>query len=410
MILIFEPTWTGTTHVPCNSATVQAIALAFPEQEIRLHADPTHLDELRRDGRLMATPGLSLVPIRLSSRWRGRPQIVCWRRMLQEWRIFRAALRAVPRGEPCLLVLISTTATAPFAAAWAGRFSGRAVSVQVSFHGNLNDVLGWRSRNPFARAYDTRSLLEARYPVPVRFLVLEEGIRVELQTLVPATDGRTDVLPHPSNPIEAAAWVTPPARPPTRIGFVGLGTPEKGMDTFLSIATRARATHGACLAFVHVGRMPDGAGPSGFDALEHPPATRQLARQEFMARLGSLHYIMLPFRRGYYDLSASGALLDAVTWLKPVIAMRVPLTERFFAEYGDIGHLCVDEAEMERVVAEVAGRPDFARYDRQVDALRRARAARTPEALAPRYRRMVESGFPGLLGAQRATIGVEAPG
>ena len=396
MILAFETTWTGTTHAPGNSATLQAVALAWPGQTVRMHADATHLAELRRDARLMAVPGLELVPIGISTRWRGRPQIACWRRMLQEWRTFRAALAAVPRDEPCLIVLISTTATAPFAAAWAARLSGRRVAVQVGFHGNLNDALGWRSRNPLARAFDTRSVLQARYPVQVRFLVLEEGIRTALEAVVPGTADRTDVLPLPVNPAERAndAPVAPP--PPLRVGFVGLATPEKGMDSFLAIARRLGEARRGALAFVHVGSVPEGADTAGFEVLEHPAVVGHLPRAEFTARLAGLHYIMLPFRRGYYDLSASGALLDAVTWLKPVIAMRVPLTEAFFAEYGEIGFLCEDVAEMERVVAMLAADPDPQRYARQVQALRGAQAARSTAALAARYRRIVAEGFPRL--------------
>ena len=48
MILVFEMLWTGTQHAVGNSATLQAIARGFPEQSVRVFADPTHLAELRR--------------------------------------------------------------------------------------------------------------------------------------------------------------------------------------------------------------------------------------------------------------------------------------------------------------------------------------------------------------------------
>ena len=50
MILVFEMTWTGLIHAPGNSATVQVIARAFPEQRIRMHAEAEHLAALRADG------------------------------------------------------------------------------------------------------------------------------------------------------------------------------------------------------------------------------------------------------------------------------------------------------------------------------------------------------------------------
>lgn len=402
MILAFEPCWTGTTHAPGNGATLQVVARAFPGAELHVHADPSHLDELRRDAPLMALAGVRLVPIALSPHWPGRPQIVCWRRMLHEARVVRAALRQVPAGVSCLVLLLSATATTSFAAAWAARLSGRRAAVQVVMHGNLNDIVGWRPRNPLARAFDTLAALRARYPVPLRFVVLEEAIRTALDRIVPGAAERTDVLPLPMNTVEAAAAPVAAPTPPLSIGFVGLGTAEKGMDRFLAFARRLRERHGTRLRFVHVGRMPEGVDPAAADVLADPPSSAHLSRAEFARRIASLDYVVLPYRRGYYDLSASGALLDAVTWLKPVIATRVPLTEQFFAEHGDLGVLCDDHAALEAAIEDALLRPDAARHAAWIKALEGARAARAPEALALRYRRLVAQGFPGLVAAQAA--------
>ena len=46
------------------------------------------------------------------------------------------------------------------------------------------------------------------------------------------------------------------------------------------------------------------------------------------------------------NLSASGALLDAITWLKPIIANRIPFVANLFERYGDIGYLCDDPDQM----------------------------------------------------------------
>jgi glycosyltransferase involved in cell wall biosynthesis len=266
----------------------------------------------------------------------------------------------------------------------------------VGFHGNLNDATDWRSRNPLLRAFDTRALLSARLPVPTRFLVLEPSIRSALAETFPDAAERTDVLPLPINTAEIATAAETPLALPLRMGFVGLGTPAKGMDVFLSVAARLKARWGERVEFIHIGRMPPDM-PPGVKVLAHPAAREPLPREEFAARLGSLHYVMLPFRKGYYDFSASGALIDALTWLKPVITTGVPLTRQFFEEYGDIGELCEDEDGLEAAVEAILAAPDAARHARQVAALRQARESRRVEVLALQYRRMVENVFPGLL-------------
>ncbi|MEJ0018583.1 MAG: hypothetical protein WDN25_18890 [Acetobacteraceae bacterium] len=397
MILIFEMTWTGVVHAPGNSATIHIIARAWPEQIVRVHAEVTHLTELRRDAVLAALPNVEFVAIEVSPQWRSHPQIVSFRRLAQEFRTVRAALARVPRAEACLVFMISATATGVFAAAWAARLSGHRAGLQIGFHGNLNDVAGWRPRNPVTRALDARSGIEARHPVTTRFLVLETAIRIALAANLPAAAARTDVLPHPIATGEIPAMAGRPLAPPVRIGFVGLGTAAKGIDIFLSVAGRIRARWGDKVEFVHVGRIPPDMDARPLDVLAHPPSTELLTRDEFTARLASLHYVFLPFRSGYYDLSASGALIDALTWLKPIITSRIPLTEQFFREYGDIGVLANDETGLEAAIDEILTEMDTARYARQIEALRAARDARHVDRLAQRYRDIVTRGFPGLL-------------
>lgn len=396
MISIFEMCWTGTTHAPGNSATTQIVARAWPEQDVVFHADASHIAELQRDASLTTLPNVRFSPVPVSSAWPGRPAVVSAARAWQEFSTVLRALRAAPRHEPQLVFLISTTATGSAAAAWASRLSGRQVAVQVGLHGNLSDAFGWRSRNPVSRAADLHAALVGRHPVPLRFLVLEEGIKAALEQRLPAAARRTDALPLPINPAELCDGPAALPSSPIRFGFVGLGTADKGIDIFLRLASAMRTRHGDRAEFVHVGQVPGGANLASYAVLRDPPATALLSRDEFTRRLGGLHHVVLPFGRGYYDLSASGALMDAITWLRPVITTRVPLTERLFEEFGDVGVLCDDEVALAVAVEEAIIRPDPERYLRQVEALRRARTARHPAELAQRYRHLVECGFPDL--------------
>jgi hypothetical protein len=131
-----------------------------------------------------------------------------------------------------------------------------------------------------------------------------------------------------------------------------------------------------------------------------------MPRAAYIERLLSLHYVFLPLKPVYYRLSPSGGFIDALTWLKPVIATRLPIIADCFDEGGDIGHLCDDLAGMQAVLRAIMARPEPARYARQVEALRRVRARREPAALAPAYRRLVVEGFPGFSGEANDTIAV----
>lgn len=403
MILVFEPTWTGTMHAPGNSATIQTISRAFPEQQIRVFADASHLAELRKDPALTERPGITFHSITLEQQFLHRPHIVSMRRFWRELAAMRIALRGAPRDEQCLLMLISATSTAIFAASLLLRTSQRRLAVQVGLHGNLNDLNGWRPRNPLLRTMDTRAVLTARHPSALRFLVLEQAIRDELERREPCLAARTDVLDLPVNASEIAFVPQMELTRPVRIGFVGLASEAKGFPLFLQTAREVKARHGDAVEFHLVGRLMPGADlPQGAGLLDSPVTDKHLPRDVFRQQLGSLHFVFLPYRAGgYYDLSASGALLDAITWLKPVIASSVPLTQALIRRYGDIGYLCNDPAQMAWLIDQVVSELDTDHYKQAISYLKTARDLRQPDRLAGNYRETFEAGFAEFFRSQK---------
>lgn len=401
MILVFEMTWTGTQHAPGNSVTIQTIARAVPEQDIRVFADPSHLAELARDSAFAQLRQVALRPIAISPHYQFKTHIVSFRRFLREFATMWSALREVPPGQTCLLFLISATPSSVIAVSILAGWSNRVVGVQIGLHGNLNDLTAWRSRNPLVRAFDLPSVLARRHRRELRFLVLEEAIRRELHKLAPGAAAATDVLPLPVNLAEVDRANPPPLAQPLRIGLVGQATEAKGITPFLSLACELKARHGAKVAFEVIGRAPPGSDLARFAILDEPVTHDHLSREAFCARLARLHYVCLPLQPGYYNLSASGALIDAMTWLIPVIACRVPIIEDAFNQVGEIGYLCDDGQAMHGVIEDLLNNPDPVRYARQVAAMRRARDARMPDALARKYRDIVLREFPGLLRNER---------
>ncbi len=397
MILVFEMTWSGPVHAPGNSATIQTIAQAYPREAVRVFADASHIAELRADAALTAHANVAFQPIELYPHLFGKTHIVSWGRFRQELATLRRGLATVARDERCLIMLISATPTAILAARWLARLGRGRIGVQVGLHGNLNDINGWRPRNPLARAFDLRSALSARYPPMFSFLVLEEGIKLALSEAIPAVADRVQVLPLPINTTELPGQHDVRLQPPVRIGLVGQATQAKGIDLFLDLARDFKARHGSGVEFVLVGRATAGSDLSAFGILEDPVTTDVLPRDQYLARLAKLHYVLLPLQDQYYRLSASGALIDAITWLKPVIATRLPIVEALFRRFGDIGYLCDDAAAMRESLEKAVTARDAARYQLQVEAMRMVRASRSPAALAADYRALMQQMFGGLL-------------
>jgi glycosyltransferase involved in cell wall biosynthesis len=377
-------------HSPGNSATTQVVAHAFPDQRVRVLAETSHISELKSDPFLSKLPNIEFLDIpAYDDTLRGKLHIVSFRRMAREFRILARAIRAVEGDENIHVFLLSATSTAIFVCGWLLRlFRGRTLTFHIGLHGNLNDIRGWRPLNPLKRRYDMRSALTARRHNRLRFLVLDESIRDEMIRILPTAGRLLDVLPLPLNPNEVGLKTPLGLSKPVRIGFVGLATRAKGIDVFLEVARTARKQFGDRFEFHLVGRLQQGTELPPLDVLAHHASHKMMSREEFKTHLAKLHYIMLPFRSGYYNLSASGAIIDALVWEIPIIATRVPLVERLFAHYGNIGYLCDDGGDLIEAIEDIA-KLNPAHYDKQVAAIVAAGRDRLPQNLAPRYRAML---------------------
>jgi hypothetical protein len=411
MILAFEMVCIATGHAATNSALIQTISDGYPDQHVRVYAHHSHIHELRSDPVLVRHTNVSLQAVPISPHYMYRTHIVSLRRGLRElWTLFRG-LSAVPAREPCLIVLLSATPTAIFAASLLTRLMPRRLDVQVVMHGNLNDAFGWRTRNPVARMVDLRAALDRRNGGRLRLLVLEDAISRALVRRAPGARNILDVLPHPISPIEVQGAEPNHLAPPIRIGLVGQATESKGITPFLAMARAFRQSHPSAVSFHIVGNAPRDIDLNAFAVLSEPVPTLHISRPEYLEKLRRLHYVCLLLRPDYYELSASGALMDAVIWMRPVIATRVPIIEDLFDRFGDIGELCDDVASAHAAVARLASAPDPQRYERQIANLRRLRTSRLPETQAPDYRRLIDAAFPALLTArQRESVNVPSHG
>lgn len=404
MIILCELEADGMVHSPVNIGLIRTICRAFPDETVLLFASASHLEATAGQIPPSEVPNLRPQAIRIPAMDAGP-----WRRFLPDIRHLGAWLAQVGDDEDCLLVLLSANTSSMFAVALLLALSRRRrLGVHLTLHSDLAQVAGWRSANPLIRWQDYVSALLACRRDRARYLVLEPAVGDELEQALPALAGRVDALPHPVDPAEAdrAGETRPP--PPVRIGFLGLATRQKGIDLFLQLARTCKDRLDGGVAFHIVGRLADKVGEADLSGLASPPSSDRLDREDYLRGLTALHYICLPYQGRQYRFSASGVLLDAVAWRKPVIALRVPIVEDLFRHYGDIGYLCDDVDEMFDAVTSIERSFDPDRYDRQVTALTAIRDARLPRSLAARYRDVVGAGFPGLLaGGRMAGRGAE---
>jgi glycosyltransferase involved in cell wall biosynthesis len=355
MILVIEPIFPNAHHAAVNAGMLRGILIAAGNEPVVFAAHPDHraavLDVLGPTDPLQ----FSTVDIDVHA-----PGGVSFKRFLVQARTIVGLTRRLgARAVVCL----GTTPEALFACRLLA-MTQRSVRIIGVLHGNLDAATGWRSRDPRRRWFDDRTSLAVSDHPAIHLVTIEASI------------AHVWPLPISEREVREPTHVPDPRR--IRIGFVGLGKRSKGFGDFLTLARHFMMTSDR-YAFSHVGALY-GEFPAE-DLVFVDTMEGFLARGEFLRRLHTLDYVCLPLNDETYTLTASGALVDGIAALKPLIALPTPAVRDMFAD-GPIGYLCNNIADMTRVIQDADMLADREKYEMFQSNLRRLRDKRLPSALA----------------------------
>jgi hypothetical protein len=383
MILLCELSFLGCTHVPFNAGILETIRAAFPKEDLYFFGAATHLEELRREVGPLAANSTSWKEISPPA-----PGTGYLKRFFRELNIFRQLSDIAPDDRSSCLVLTSAYPSTVLAAKVSRMFK-LTMHLQIILHGP-SGLVGKRYRRPIRRLQDMKTALTLLGNKNIRYLVLEEPIRDTIVKTLPFLSGKIEVLEHPISPKEGASEQVD-LNEPIRFGFLGLANKSKGFPLFVKVANDVILKYGARAQFHAIGHSAvNDDSVNGIEVLTSKPGIKQMSRTDFVRRVSQLHFIILPHEAVSYALTASGVLLDAIAWEKPVIARKIPIFEAMFERYDDIGYLFSDDLELKRIVDHILETADKGRYRTQVRNLRSARKNRAPESLATTYRQITK--------------------
>jgi glycosyltransferase involved in cell wall biosynthesis len=381
MILFCELSFPDGTHVPFNAALLATVQIAYPKERLQFFGAAKHIEQLKQQVGTQLASSIDwdeIIPPSLGTSY--------FKRFLREFSVIRPLLKALPREDSMSWLVLTSAYPSTILAFKAARWVcwGRS-PVQIVLHG-LSGVVGRRYRHPIRRFQDTRTALTLFGNNGIKYLVLETSIRDTILKSLPFLEGHVEVLDHPVSPNEEVCTSSDLSWP-FRFGFLGLALKSKGFGIFVDVANAMSSKFERCVEFHAIGRVADDAAPAkGAEVLTTKPTITQIARADFIKALSQLHFVVLPHEAASYMLTASGVLLDAIAFEKPIIARKIPIFEEIFEKHGDIGYLFDSDAELGSIVEKIIKAADKQRYYRQVRNLRILRKSRTPDSLATTYR------------------------
>jgi glycosyltransferase involved in cell wall biosynthesis len=90
-----------------------------------------------------------------------------------------------------------------------------------------------------------------------------------------------------------------------------------------------------------------------------------LSPEELDAYINMMDFCVFLYPSNYYLFTASGALLESLAHLKPVVALHNPYFDYVFGKMGNIGYLCGNIDEMADVIKEIVLTQDVELYNIQ---------------------------------------------
>lgn len=370
MLLVIEPIFADFQHAPVNAGHLRAITLAFPGERVAFAAHPEHraavFDILGPDLRarfkeydVTPVPGGGLK----FGRFRAQAE---------------AMLRLIHALEPSVVLCLAATPETLFAARVAVSLRRR-VRVVVVLHGMLFKTVGWRSRDPRHRLFDDRSALRWADHPRIRFVALEEIVRVRGAELGRLDPERCDVWPHVINEEEICDAPHLPAPNRLRIGFLGFATEDKGFPSFLTLARMITARQPSVFEFRAIGGLVDHVGGA---ASVITSTGLGLQRDAFLAEVRDVDFAFLALDDTRYTLTSSGSAVDCIAALRPVIALD-GVAVRHYTAALPIGYIARDTEGLAALLDNPQELADPIHYAACRENLRALAMARSPRALAP---------------------------
>jgi hypothetical protein len=388
MIVLADLYMTGQAHVPLNTSLITIFSKVYRNEPLAYFGDDAHISTIARRLRLpsMSMHGLPIIP---------HPGLLHHARIpFDIINLFRLS-RVVNRNPvPAIVILSVFPITRWFLLMLKKRLFGNRQLI-VFYHDELEflfreNQLVW----PWRQAYWVAKFLDGR-DAGILNVALGDSIAENLKRERPTARQRIVSLLHPYD-FSTDADPSEPSRinGVKRFGIPGICNVEKNAQSIFEVASHLQRAHPEA-EFVMVGRA-DGMKKYDNGLVDFEESTKLIASDEYERKMKGLDYALYFYPPHSYRLTASGALMDAIKYNKPVIALKNDFFKDVFGRAGDIGYLCEDLREMEDTIAAILTGQERPRYRGQLANLRKFREVHTYENLALELgARLREHGFLG---------------
>lgn len=191
-------------------------------------------------------------------------------------------------------------------------------------------------------------------------LVLGESIKSNLMGVIPEIENQVFSIDHPYI-FKKNISIKGAFDKVIKFGTIGYGSLSKGTNKIFDLDLKLKDIKDIELHVI--GRLDNKEIriPSNIRVLVHC-TSGVLAKSKYNELIKELDYALYFYPRESYRFFASGAIFDAISNLKPIIAIKNDYFEYIFKKFGNIGYLFNDYNEMVKKIREITENRNIEEY------------------------------------------------
>jgi len=361
MILVVEPQCYGYEHSDVNAALLAVVRGAFPTEMILFYAELSHLNLVKENTLLHKISSIEYHSIGIPNK-----KFSDARRLCAEW-AFAKHVFHIAKGLKARRIIFASITSAGL---WSIKLlirKYRNLDVIVIPHSILESITDRPSiKKPWVFLFWFRYALIIWNMPRLRYLLFGESKGNELCEILPKLQSHVQSinLPYFFKDYKKTLKSTSTLM---RFGSFGEWHNKKGTDVFFKLASEVhQKTDKNKSEFILIGHIGDPAMRKKINTeLIIPSIDRPLIREKFEEYANKIDYAIFCFKPKSFRLTVSGSFYDALSYIKPIIAIKTPFFEYYFNEMGDIGYLCDDYNEILILIIDLIHNKPIKRYTEQ---------------------------------------------
>lgn len=368
MIILCEPQCEGFEHVEVNSALLRFIRYAFADEKIIFLAERHHLEQVQKNALDAQLDNIEYQTINIPARHSSN-----LKRQLDEYSLCKMVFNIAKQKNVQKILFCSVTSPGLIAIKLLLRIF-KQIKVVVIPHSILEQITQRPSLKPWKYIYWIKVPMVLANNDQIRYLLLGQSIKEQIENLFPSLEHYISSI-HLPYKFEYFEKSIATFKDVISFGSFGVGHRGKGTELLFKMAEeikQLRLNHK--VVFMLIGPIVENYIRSlQSESVVTPSPDEPMSREEFSSFAKAVDYAVFFYKPTSYRFTASGALFDAFSYVKPIIAIKNPYFEYYFKIMGDIGYLCDNYEEMKAIIVGILENPPTERYQAQCQNILQAR-------------------------------------